>query len=160
MANITVKYLGVTTVMAQSGQKVAAPAAGAGGPGLATEQGPVSVPSAVWNIVEKGVMIDPTFTITIKARQEVVISSRDVEVEINRFGLSIKSFDTELIIDPRYNTAMLRRGDKLIALSDKVRYRWLHGQEYEKVYEARDFAELVKKSVKEIIEEAAATAGL
>jgi len=37
MANITVKYLGVTTVMAQSGQKVAASAAGArGGPGNRT----------------------------------------------------------------------------------------------------------------------------
>jgi hypothetical protein len=140
--------------------QVVAEAAGAAGAGLATEQAPIDAPGRMWYIIERGIMVNPTFSIEIKARQTVTVRSRDIELEIDCFGLSIKVGDTELIIDPRYNTAVLRRGGKLIAISDKVRYRWLRGQEYEKVYEAKDFAELVKRSVKELIEEAAATAGL
>jgi len=40
-----------------------------------------------------------------------------------------------------------------VVVSSEVRYGG-------RVYEAKDFAELVKKSVKELIEEAAATVGL
>jgi hypothetical protein len=127
---------------------------------LVAEKAPIDVFSEAWHIVEKGIMVSPTFTITIKARHSIVVSGRDVEVEIDRFGLSLRTGDEELIIDPRYNSAELKRRGKLVAISDKVRYRWIHGQEYVKVYEAKDFAELVKKSVKELIEEAAATAGL
>jgi hypothetical protein len=43
MTDITVKYLGVTMVMAQWGQNKAAGAAGAVGAGLATEQAPIKV---------------------------------------------------------------------------------------------------------------------
>ncbi len=127
---------------------------------MATEKAPIDVFSGAWRIVEKGVMVEPTFTIAIKARHSIVVSSRDIEVEIDRFGLSLRVGDEELIIDPRYNVAELRKRSELIAISDKVRYKWIHGQEYVKVYEAKDFAELVKKSVKELIEEATATVGL
>jgi hypothetical protein len=140
-------------------QVAAKRAAGAAGPGLATEQGPIDVFSEAWHVVEKGVMVEPTFTITIKARHSIVVSGRDIEVEIDRFGLSLRAGDEELTIDPRYNSAELRKSGKLIAISDRVRYRWIHRPDV-KVYEAKDFAELVKKSVKELIEEAAATAGL
>ncbi len=147
--------------MVQLGQNVpAGEAGGASGRGPATEPAPIDVPINAWHIVERGIMVNPTFTITINARQAVRVSSRDVEVEIDCFGLSIKAGDTELIIDPRYNAAELRRGGRLVAISNKIRYRWMRGQEYEKIYEAKDFAELVKKSVKELIEEAAATVGL
>jgi hypothetical protein len=145
--------------MANKNSQVAAGAAGVGGPGPATEQGPIEVFSEAWHVVEKGVMVNPTFTITIKARHSIVVSSRDIEVEIDRFGLSLRVGDEELIIDPRYNSAELRKSGKLIAISDRVRYRWIHRPDV-KVYEAKDFAELVKQSVKELIEEAAATAGL
>ncbi len=120
----------------------------------------IDIPSSAWYIVEKGIMVNPTFTIEIRARQVITVRCRDIEVEIDRFGLSLRSGDEELIIDPRYNSAELRKSGELIAISDKVRYRWIHGQEDVKVYEAKDFAELIKKSVKELIEEAAATAGL
>ncbi len=147
--------------MAQLGQNMAPKGAGAGrGPAWQQNRAPIDVFSEAWRIVEKGVMVEPTFTITIKARHSIVVGSRDIEVEIDRFGLSLRVGDEELIIDPRYNTAELRKHGELIAISDKVRYRWIHGQEYVKVYEAKDFAELVKKSVKELIEEAATTAGL
>jgi hypothetical protein len=128
--------------------------AGASGRGPATEPVPIDVPAKAWYIVEKGVMSSPTFTITIKARQSIVVSDRDIEVEIDHFGLSIRVYDEELIIDPRYNVALLIKRDKLVAISNKVRYMWIHGPEYEKVYEAKDFANLVKKSVKELIEKA------
>jgi hypothetical protein len=134
-------------------QVPAAEAGGAVGRGLATEPAPIDIPVNTWHIVEKGIMVNPTFTITIKARQAIVVSDRDVEVEIDRFGLSIRTGDTELIIDPRYNSAELRKRDKLVAISSKVRYRWIFGQEYEKVYEAKDFAQLVMRSVKGLIEE-------
>jgi hypothetical protein len=123
----------------------------AGGP--ATEAGPINVPEDVWYIIEKGIMVNPTFTITIKARNCIVLSSRDVEVEIDRFGLSIKIGDEELIIDPRYNTAELWRRGKLVAISNKVRYRWILSGLGEKVYETKEFAAMVRNAVKELIEE-------
>ncbi len=141
-------------LMTKTNSKAAPNGAGASGRGLATEPAPIDVPSTVWHIVERGIMVNPTFDIVVKARQVIRVADRDVEVEIDRFGLSIKSGDVELIIDPRYNSAELRKGDKLVAISDKVRYRWLRGSEYEKVYEAKEFAELVRNKVKELIEEA------
>jgi len=127
---------------------------GVSGRDLTTEPVPVDVPTKAWYIVEKGIMASPAFTITIKARHSIVVSDRDIEVEIDHFGLSIRVYDEELIIDPRYNVAELKKRGKVVAISDKVKYRWIHGPEYEKVYEAKDFAKLIKKSVKELIEEA------
>jgi len=139
--------------MANKNSHVAPQGAGASGRGLATEPAPIDVFSKTWHIVEKGILACPTFTITIKARHSIVVSDRDIEVEIDRFGLSIRVYDEELIIDPRYNAAVLKKRGKVVAVSDKVKYRWIHGPEYEKVYEAKDFAKLIKKSVKELIEE-------
>jgi hypothetical protein len=139
--------------MATQNNNVAAErAAGASGAGPATEQ-PLTVPTEVWRIVEKGILAS-SFSITIRARQAILISSDDVEVEIDHFGLGIRTYSYELIIDPRYNVAELRKNGKLVAVSSKVKYIWIHGQEYETIYEAKDFANLIKKSVKELIEEA------
>jgi hypothetical protein len=141
--------------MADKNSQVAASlAAGASGRGPATEPAPIDVFSEAWHIIEKGILASPTFDVTIKARHSIVVSDRDVEVEIDHFGLSIRVRDEELIIDPRYNVAELRKRGELVAISDKVKYRWIHGPEYEKIYEAKDFANLIKKSVKELIEEA------
>jgi len=129
-------------------------AAGASGRGLATEPAPIDVFSETWHIVEGGIFASPTFDVAIKARHSIAVSDRDVEVEIDHFGLSIRVRDEELIIDPRYNVAELRKRGRLVAISNKVRYRWIHGQEYEKIYEAKDFANLIKKSVVELVKEA------
>ena len=132
---------------------------GRGGPGRgcggspATVPAPIDAPDKTWYIVEGGIKTDPTFTITIKTRYAIIVESRDIEVEIDCFGLGIKVGDTELIVDPRYNVAELRKGDRLVAISNKVRYRWVFGPEREKVYDAREFAELVKNAVKKLIEE-------
>ena len=129
-------------------------AGGVSGRGPATEPAPIDVPTGTWYIVEGGIKTDPTFTITIKARHAIIVASRDIEVEISRFGLSIRNGYAELIIDPRYNTAVLETRGRLIAVSNKVRYRWLRGQKYEEIYEAKEFADLVKNAVKKLIEEA------
>jgi len=147
--------------MAQLGQnKAAERAAGASGAGPATEQAPISAIDGTWRILEKGIMTSPSFTITITARQAIKVADRDVELEIDRRGLSLKSGGEELVVDPRYNAAMLYSGDRLVAVSDKVRYVWRFRPEGEAIYEAKDFAALIKNAVKELIEEAAATAGL
>jgi hypothetical protein len=127
--------------------------AGAVGRGLATEPAPIDAPANVWYIIEKGILTNPTFTIEIKAREAIRVYGRDVEVEIDRFGLSVKTGSAELIIDPRYNEARLQRSGKLIAVSDKVRYRWIRGSTYEQIYETKDFAKLIRNAVKELIEE-------
>jgi ribosomal protein L25 (general stress protein Ctc) len=127
--------------------------AGVSGRDLATEPAPVDVPTNAWYVVEGGIKTNPTFTIEIKARQTIKVVGRDVEVEIDRFGLIIRTASAELIIDPRYNSAELRRGGKLIAVSDKVRYGWILCRECKSIYEAREFAELIKNKVKELIEE-------
>jgi len=139
--------------MAQTQDREAPRGAGAAGAGPATEQAPIVVDADAWYIVEKGVKTNPTFTITIKARQSIRIVARDVEAEVDCKGVELRFAGAELVVDPRYNTALLRRSGSLVAVSSKVRYGG-------RVYEARDFAELVKKSVKELIEEAAATVGL
>ena len=134
---------------------VPAPAGGASvGAGPATEQAPVNTPSAMWLILEKGIMTSPSFKIVVTTRQTIKIVDRDVELEMDRRGLSLKSSDEELVIDPRYNTAVLYRGDRLVAVSDKVRYVWRFRPEGEVIYETKDFAMLIKNAVKELIEEA------
>jgi len=137
----------------KNSQVAGAVLAGALGRGPATEPAPIDVPTDAWYIVEKSIMISPTFDVVIKARQTIVVRGRDVEVEIDHFGLSLKTGDTELIIDPRYNAAELRRRGKLVAMSNKVRYWWTRGPVYEQIYEAKDFANLIRNAVKEIIEE-------
>jgi len=117
---------------------------------MTAEVAPIEVPGSAWLIVEKGVKAQPTFTITIKRKQAVEVETRDVEVEINQKGvtLSFKLLDLELVIDDRYNTALLRRHGRLVAVSDRVRY-------YGVVMAAADFAMFVRRSVKELIEETA-----
>jgi len=137
----------------KNSQVPAVEAGGASGRGPATEPAPIDVPTGTWYIVEGGIKTDPTFTITIKARHAIIVASRDIEVEISRFGLSIRNGYAELIIDPRYNTAVLETRGRLIAVSNKVRYRWLRGQKYEEIYETKEFADLVKNAVKKLIEE-------
>ena len=128
--------------------------AGVSGRGPTTEPAPIDAPDKTWHIIERGIMVNPTFTITIKTIYAIIVESRDIEVEIDCFGLGIKVGDTELIVDPRYNVAELRKGDRLVAISNKVRYRWLRGQKYEEIYETKEFADLVKNAVKKLIEEA------
>ncbi len=126
---------------------------GALGRGPATEPAPIDVPINAWHIIEGGIKTNPAFTVTITAIQSIVIRGCGIELEIDRFGLSIKDHITEMIIDPRYNTAILKRNGKLIATSNKVRYRPLFGQEREVIYSAKEFAELVKSRTKELIVE-------
>jgi hypothetical protein len=113
----------------------------------------IEVPRSAWYVLERGIMTEPTFTISIKARQAVKVVGKDVEVEVDCFGVAIRSGDEELILDPRYNAAELRRGGALVAVSDKVRYVWIFDKSRQEIYETREFAELVKNSVKELIEE-------
>jgi hypothetical protein len=112
------------------------------------------VPGSAWYIVEKGIMTT-TFTITIETRHTVKVATEVVEAEVDRRGVTLrfKLLDLELVIDPRYDTALLRRQGELVAVSNSVSY---HGV----VMSATDFAMFVKKSVKELIEEAVATIGL
>jgi hypothetical protein len=120
---------------------------------MAVKKDYIEVPRSAWYILERGIMTEPTFTISIKARQAVKVVGRDVEVEVDCFGVSIRSGDEELIVDPRYNGAELRRGGTLVAISDKVRYVWIRDKNRQEVFEAKEFAELLKNSVKELIEE-------
>jgi len=116
---------------------------------------PIDVPSGAWLIVEKGVKTHPTFTISIERKQAVKVITKDIEVEVNCKGvtLSFKLLDLKLLIDDRYNTALLERRGKLVAVSDRVRY---YGAEMA----AADFAAFIRKSVKELIEETATEVGL
>jgi len=139
--------------MAQNRSGVAAQAAGASGRGPATEPAPIDVDADAWYIVERGARVEPTFTVSIAARLTIKITTRDVEVEVEHNGITLRFMHEELIIDPRYNVAELRRCGELVAVSNKVRYKG-------KIYEAREFVALVKKSVKELMEEAAVSIGL
>jgi hypothetical protein len=123
---------------------------------VAPEVATIDVPGAAWYIVEKGVKAMPTFTITIERKQAVrVVAGEDAEAEVSHKGVALrfKLLDTELIIDDRYNTALLKRRDKAVAVSDRVRY-------YGVVMAASDFAAFVRKSVKELINESIAEVGL
>ena len=134
--------------------QVAPPGAGASGRGPTTESAPIDVPGPAWLIVEKGIRAGP-YEVVIRAREAVRVVARDVETEINCKGITLKFklLDTELIIDDRYNTALLKRRSELTAVSDRVKY---YGVEMA----AADFATFVRRSVKELIEEALVKIGL
>jgi len=134
--------------MAAQNVRVAPQGAGVSGRGLATESAPIDVPNGAWRIVEKGIKAEPTYEIIIKARQAVKVASKDIEAEVDCRGVSLSFMllDTELVIDDRYNAALLKKGDKVIASSDRVRY---YGVEMD----ATDFAMVIRRSVKELIEE-------
>ena len=136
--------------MAQnSSQAAVSTAAGAQG-GAWQRNPPINVDfRIVWHIIEKGARVVPTYKITIETRQRVRISIESEEVEIGYDGVTLSDGVDELIIDHRYNTALLRRNGELVAVSDKVRY---HGQ----VMSAADFVHQLKKSAKELIEGAVA----
>ena len=137
----------------QKVQMPASQAGGASGRGLATEPAPIDV-GFTWLVVEKGIRAGP-YEVVIRAREAVRVVSKDIEAEINCKGITLKFklLDTELIIDDRYNTALLRRHGKLVAVSDRVRY-------YGVVMAVTDFAAFIRKSVKELIEETVAKIGL
>ena len=138
--------------MADLGQGAPTIGGGAAGQGLATEPAPIDVNDLgiVWHIFDKGARVVPTYKITIETRQRIRINIESEEMEIGYDGVTLSDGIDELVIDHRYNTALLRRSGKLVAVSDKVRY---HGQ----VMSAADFVHQLKKSAKELIEEAAAT---
>ena len=127
--------------------------AGTSGRDLTTEPAPIDA-GFTWLIVEKGVRVGP-YEVVIKAREAVRVITKDIEAEINCKGITLKFklLDTELIIDDRYNTALLRRRGELVAVSDRVKY---YGVEMA----AADFAMFVRRSVKELIEETLAKIGL
>jgi len=141
--------------MATQNVQVAPQGAGASGRGPATEPAPIDIPGDAWRVVEKGIKTEPTYEIAIMARQAVKIVAKDVEVEADCKGvtLSFKLLDAELIIDDRYGTALLKRRGRVVAVSDRVRY---YGVEMS----ASDFATFVRKSVKELIEEALEKIGM
>jgi hypothetical protein len=114
-----------------------------------TESAPINVDFRIaWHIIEKGARVVPTYKITIETRQRIRISIEGEEVEIGYDGVTLSDGVDELIIDHRYNTALLRRNGELVAVSDKVRY---HG-----VMSAADFVRQLKKSAEELIEGAVA----
>ena len=119
-----------------------------GGPGNGTPAIDVDRFRIAWYIIEKSAKVVPTYTIEIKARLSIRITVEDEEIEIEPNGITLKSGDDELVIDPRYNTAVLRKRGKT-TVSNKVKYGT--------IYEVKTFAELVKKSVKELIEETASS---
>ena len=121
---------------------------------MTAEVAPIEVPRPAWLIVEGGIRAG-LYEVVIRARETVRVVARDVEAEINCKGITLKFklLDTELIIDDRYNTALLRRRGELVAVSDRVKY---YGVEMA----AADFAMFVRRSVKELIEETLAKIGL
>ena len=107
-------------------------------------------------VVDKIAKVVPTYVITIKARQEVKIEIKGDVAEIGCNGITLKSGDWSIDMDPRYNSAVERRikvYEEHIVVSDKIEYRGV-------VYEVKDFVELFKKCVKELIEETVATVRL
>ena len=143
--------------MTTNNQVAAAGAAGGGGgPGNRTPAISVNHYDIVRYVVDKIAKVVPTYTITIKARQEIEIEIRGDVAEIGCNGITLKSGDWSIDMDPRYNSAVERRikvYEEHIVVSDKVEYRGV-------VYEVKDFVELFKRRVKELIEETAATVGL
>ncbi|MFZ8811884.1 MAG: hypothetical protein ACO2PN_27770 [Pyrobaculum sp.] len=138
-------------------QVAAAGAAGAGGgPSNRTPAISVGHYDIARYVVDKIAKVVPTYAITIKARQEVKIEIRGDVAEIGCNGITLRSGDWSVDMDPRYNSAVERRIEgyrERVTVSDKVEYRGV-------VYEVKDFVELFKRRVKELIEETAATVGL
>ena len=134
------------------------PQRGAGarvGAGPATEQAPVDAPGSTLYITEKFAKNDPSLAITITSKQYVTVKTPIVETEIktNVVVFRYTLIDAELVLDLSNNTATLRREGKLVATSNKIKC-------VDKVYETREFVELVKKRVKEMIEELTASVGI
>ena len=140
----------------ESGSRVPARQAG-GAPGGARQQNPPVIDVDLYDIVRYVVdgiaRVVPTFTIAIRARQEVKVEIRGEVAVVGRDGITLMSGDRRLDIDHRYNTAVeeVRRGG--VAVAERVAYRGA-------VYEAREFVELFRRRVRELIEEAASTVGL
>ena len=129
---------------------------GAGAPGGARQQNPpidVDYYDVAWHVVDRVAMAVPTFKITIQARQEVKIEIGGDVAAVGCDGITLISGDRRLDIDHRYNTAVEERRGGVAAVSNAVRYRGA-------VYEAKEFVELFKRRVKELIMEAAATVGV
>jgi hypothetical protein len=144
--------------MTKNNAKVAQ--SGAGASAGARQQNPAVIDVDYYDIVrhvlDRIAMVVPTFTITLKVRDEMRIEIKGEVAEIGHNGITLISGDRRLDIDPRYNSAVeerrtWRRHDVVVA--EKVRYRGT-------VYEAKEFVELFKKRAKELMEEAAATVGL
>jgi hypothetical protein len=68
-------------------------------------------------------------------------------------GITLISGDRRLDIDHRYNVAVEERRGDVAAVSNTIRYRGT-------VYEAKEFVELFKRRVRELMIEAAATVGV
>ena len=127
----------------------AAEAAGAGGgPGNGTAAISIDYYDVAWYVFDKVAMVIPSSTITIRARQEIKIEIGDDAAIIGHNGITLKSGDRVIDIDPRYNAAV-EHSKKNVAVSSKVKYRG-------DVYEVKDFVELFKKRVRELIEESMA----
>jgi len=129
---------------------------GAGAPGGAQQQNPpidVDYYDVAWYVIDRVAMTVPTFKITIQARLEVKIEIGGDVAAVGCDGITLISGDRRLDIDHRYNTAVEERRGDVAAVSNAVRYRGA-------VYEAKEFAELFKRRVRELIMEAAATAGV
>jgi hypothetical protein len=103
--------------------------------------------------MDRVAMTVPTFRITIQARHEVKIEIEGDTATMGHDGITIISGDRRIDIDHRYNAAVEERRGKNVVVSNTVRYRGV-------VYEAKEFVELFKKRVRELIIEAAATVGL
>jgi hypothetical protein len=123
----------------------ASTAAGAsGGPGNRTAAISIDYYDVAWYIIDKIAMVIPSSTITIKARQEIKIEIGDDAAIIGHNGITLKSGDRVIDIDPRYNAAV-EHNKKTVAVSGKIKYRG-------NVYEVKDFVELFKKRVRELID--------
>jgi uncharacterized protein (UPF0254 family) len=133
--------------------EVPAQAGGArGGPGNRTPAISVDYYDVVWHVIDKVAKVVPMFTITLRARQEVKIEIEGSTAEIGCNGITLRSSNRKVDMDPRYNAAAELYNNKVV-VSDRVEYRGA-------VYEVFEFVELFKKRVRELIEEIIAAAGL
>jgi hypothetical protein len=127
-----------------------------GASGGARQQNPPIIDVDYYDIVRYVVdgiaRVVPTFTVTIRARLEVEVEVRGEVAVVRRDGITLVSGDRRLDIDHRYNAAVEKRGDG-VAVAERVAYRGA-------VYEAKEFVELFRRRVRELIEEAASTVGL
>jgi hypothetical protein len=103
--------------------------------------------------MDRVAMTVPTFKITIQVRHEVKVEIGGDVAAAGCDGITIISGGRRIDIDHRYNTAVEERREGTIAVSNTVRYRGT-------VYEAKEFVELFKKRVRELMIEAAAATGV
>jgi hypothetical protein len=102
-----------------------------------------------WHVVDGVALTVPTFKITIQARQEVKIEIGGGVAAVGRGGITLMSGDRRLDVDHRYNAAVESYRGDVAAVSNTVRCRGA-------VYEAKEFVELFKRRVRELMIEAAA----